>query len=281
MPEMAGRITQIAISEGQTVSQGQVLVSLFDEDLKAQAKKQELQAEITRKNLSRLKELVKINGVSQQEVENSENQLNNIQSDLNLIQANLKKTRILAPFSGVIGLTNASLGSYITPGNPVASLQQMDMLKVEFSIPEKYTRLLQEGDKVEFTVETSADTFAARVYAFEPKIDAGSRTLKVRARFDNRQARLLPGTFARAHVRLREIRNALLVPTQCVIPETRGKKVVVAKGGHAEFVSVETGIRNKDKVQILSGLSPGDTVLTSGLMFVKPKGEIKMTAVQP
>lgn len=280
MPEMGGRITQINISEGAKVTQGQVLVALFDEDLKAQAKKQELQANIAKTNVNRLKELVKINGVSQQELDNAENQLNNIQSDLNLINANLRKTKILAPFSGTIGLTNASLGSYATPGTAIASLQQMDVLKVEFSIPEKYTRLLQAGDKVRFTIESQPDTFVATVYAFEPKIDPSSRTLKVRARFDNARAALLPGTFARAELRLREIKDAILIPTQSVIPETRGKKVIVARNGVVEFVSVETGIRNKDKIQIVRGLQPGDTVLTSGLMFVKPKGEVILTSVQ-
>lgn len=280
MPEAGGRVTQINISEGAKVTQGQVLLALYDEDLKAQVKKQDLQAEIARKNVSRLKELVKINGVSQQELDNAENQLNNIQSDLNLIQANLRKTKILAPFSGTIGLTNASLGSYVTPGTSVASLQHMDQLKVEFSIPEKYTRLLQNGDKVRFTIESQPDTFTATVYAFEPKIDAATRTLKVRARFDNSRASLLPGTFAKAALRLREIKNAVLIPTQCVIPETRGKKVIVARNGEVEFVNVETGIRNMDRIQIISGIQAGDTVLTSGLMFVKPKGEIVLTDVR-
>jgi len=280
MPETGGRITQINITEGAKVAQGQLLIALYDEDLKAQVKKQELQTEIAKTNVKRLKELVKINGVSQQELDNAENQFNNIQSDLNLITANLRKTKILAPFSGTIGLTNASLGSFATPGTSVASLQQMDQLKVEFAIPEKYTRLLQIGDRVKFTIESQRDTFAALVYAFEPKIDPASRTLKVRARFDNLKAALLPGTFAKAELRLREIKGAILIPTQSVIPETRGKKVVVFRNGIVEFVKVVTGIRNQDKVQIISGVKAGDTILTSGLMFVKPKAEVILTSVQ-
>jgi len=118
------------------------------------------------------------------------------------------------------------------------------------------------------------------VYAFEPKIDPASRTLKVRARFDNLKAALLPGTFAKAELRLREIKGAILIPTQSVIPETRGKKVVVFRNGIVEFVKVVTGIRNQDKVQIISGVKAGDTILTSGLMFVKPKAEVILTSVQ-
>ena len=279
MAESAGKIVQINITEGAKVTQGQVLVALFDEDLKAQAKKQELQQAIAKKNVERLKELVKINAASQQELDNAENQVNNIVSDLNLIQANLKKTKLLAPFSGTIGLTNASAGTYVNPGNPVASLQEMDVLKLEFSIPEKYSHLLGMGDKVAFTTESQADTFNSLVYAFEPKIDPATRTLKVRAKFDNRNAKLLPGTFAKALLRLREIKNAVLIPTQSIIPGTRDKKVIVSKNGIGEFVSVETGIRNKDKVQIVKGISAGDTVLTSGLMFVKPGAEIILTNI--
>ena len=280
MAEAAGKIVQINITEGAKVSQGQVLVVLFDEDLKAQAKKQDLQVSIAKKNVERLKELIKINAASQQELDNAENQVNNIVSDLSLIQANLKKTKILAPFSGTIGLTNASAGTYVNPGNPVASLQQMDILKLEFSIPEKYNRLLGVGNLVTFTTESQADTFKALVYAFEPKIDPATRTLKMRAKFDNRNAKLLPGTYAKALLRLKEIKNAVLIPTQSIIPGTRDKKVIISKNGVGLFVSVETGIRNKDKVQIISGISAGDTVLTSGLMFVKPGGEIKLTSIQ-
>lgn len=279
MPEIGGKITLLNIKEGSQVAQGQLLVKLFDDDLKAQAKKQELQISIAQRNLDRLKDLLKINGVSQQEYDNADNAVNNIESDLNIIKANLKKTEIFAPFSGTIGLTNASLGSYVSPGNTIASLQQMDALKVEFSIPEKYSTLLQIGDPVRFTIESQTDTFTAKVYAFEPKIDLNTRTLKVRARFDNPGKRLLPGSFSNIKVRLREIRNAILIPTECVIPETRGKKVIVNRGGIAEFVSVETGIRNENQIQILSGISAGDTVITTGLMFVKPKAEIKLTKV--
>ena len=280
MAEAAGKILEINISEGSKVTKGQVLVSLFDEDLKAQAKKQELQTGIAKKNIERLKDLVKINAASQQELDNAENLANNITSDLNLIQANLKKTKILAPFSGTIGLTNASVGSYVNSGNAVASLQQMDVLKLEFSIPEKYGHLLTLGDKVAFTTESQPDTFLAVVYAFEPKIDPSTRTLKVRAKFDNRFSNLLPGSFAKASLKLREIKNAILIPTQCIIPETRGKKVIVAKNGIGQFVSVETGIRDQNRVQILSGISIGDTVLTSGLMFVKPGADIIITDIK-
>ena len=280
MPEMSGRIVKLNITEGTQVAQGQVLMELFSDDLKAQEKKLKLQADIAEKNLKRLRDLLSIKGVSQQEVDNAENTLNNIESDLDIVQANLKKTVLLAPFPGKIGLTNATIGAFATPGTAIASLQQMNLLKLEFSIPEKYSSLLKEGDRVDFTVESQADTFEARVYAFEPKIDPATRTLKVRARFENAGLKLLPGTYARARLHLRDIPNALLIPTQCLIPETRGKKAIKVRGDSVQFVKVETGIRDQDRVQILSGLQAGDTVLTTGLMFVKPKSEIQLIQVK-
>jgi membrane fusion protein (multidrug efflux system) len=280
MSETSGRIVACNIKEGSTVQEGQVLIEINDDDLRAQAKKQDLQATIAQKNVERLKELVRINAVSQQELDNAENQMNNIRSDLEIIKAGLRKTKILAPFSGTIGLTNVGVGTYLNPGSSVASLQQMQPLKVEFTIPEKYGPYLKIGDPVKFTVESGVGIFETRVYAFEPKIDPATRTLKIRARFENPGGRLMPGTFARLHINLREISNAVMVPTQCIIPETRGKKVVRVKDNKAEFVTVETGLRNMDKVQISTGILPGDTILMTGLMFVKPNSPLLITKVQ-
>lgn len=280
MPEIGGKITQMSIKEGLEVSEGQILIKLFDEDLKAQLKKQELQAGIAEKNLMRLQDLLKINGVSQQEIDNAENQLNNIASEILLLKANLKKTEIRAPFSGKIGLTNASIGSYASPGNVLASLQELNTLKIEFSIPEKYSSQLQTGDPIKFTIESQPDTFKGNVYAFEPKIDLNNRSLRVRAKTNNPGNRLLPGSFARVQVRLREIKNAVLIPNESLIPDTRGKKVMVFRNGIADFVPVETGIRNENMIQVVRGISAGDTIINSGLMFVKPKAEIQLTRIQ-
>lgn len=280
MPEMSGRIVQMAIKEGLEVQEGQLLIKIFDEDLKAQIKKQELQYRIAAKNVERLQNLLKINGVSQQEIDIAENQLNNIQSDVEIIKANLKKTEIRAPFSGKIGLTNASPGSFASMGSPLAGLQQLDALKIEFSIPEKYSPQLAVGDLVRFTLESQPDTFSARVYAFEPKINISDRSLKIRARFENPGRRLIPGSFARVQVRLREIKNAVLVPNESLIPNTRGKSIIVYRNGFARFIPVETGVRNANLVQITKGIQPGDTVINTGLMFVKPDTEIILTKVQ-
>lgn len=278
--EMGGKITQMNIQEGIEVTKGQLLIKLFDEDLRAQMRKQELQAKIAQKNLERLKELLKINAVSQQEIDNAENQANNIQSEIDLLKANLKKTEIIAPFSGRIGLTNASLGAYVSPGTTLASLQNLGVLKIEFSIPEKYSSQLLTNDLVKFTVESQPDTFLGKVYAFEPKINIANRSLNVRAKFENKGGRLLPGSFARVAVKLREIKGAVMVPNECIIPDTRGKKVIVYKNGMAEFTTVETGIRNVDLIQVVKGISAGDTIVQTGLMFVKPNTAVQLTKVQ-
>ncbi len=280
VPEVAGRIDFLNLKEGSRIEKGETILVLFNDDIRAQIKKQELQLEIARKNLQRLQDLFKISGVSRQEVDNAENQVNNIESDLKIYQANLKKTILTAPFSGLAGLTNASIGTYVSPGNPIASLQQINPLKLEFSIPEKYSTLVKTGDKVSFSIENQRDTLSATIYAMEPKIDPASRTLKVRARYENPGEKLMPGLFARVSLDLQTTEHNLMVPSQSIIPETRGKKVLRSRNGTAEMVMVETGIRNTDKVQVVSGLSEGDTVLTSGLMFVKPGAGLIFTRLQ-
>jgi membrane fusion protein (multidrug efflux system) len=280
VPEVAGRIDFLNLREGSRVEKGETLLILFNDDIRAQITKLELQLAIARKNLERLEELFKSNGVSRQEIDNAENQVNNIKSDLKIYQANLRKTTLTAPFAGMAGLTNASVGSYVNPGNPIASLQQISPLKLEFSIPEKYAGMVKTGQSVLFSIENKPDTFKATVYALEPKIDPSSRTLKLRARFENPGEKLMPGLFARVSLNFQKSDDNLMVPSQSIIPETRGKKVLRCRNGIAESVMVETGIRNKDKVQITSGLSEGDTILTSGLMFVKPGSPLIITRLQ-
>ena len=276
-PEAAGRIVFLNLKEGQIVKEGEKLLGLFDEDLRAQEQKLLLQESIALRNLDRSRELLKSKAGTQQETDNAENLINNIRADLNLLRANLKKTILNAPFSGTIGLCNVSKGSFVSTGQALAWLRETNRLKVEFSVPEQYAGLFENGHDIRFATGNPADTFSARVYASEPSIDPGTRTLTIRAEFRNDGNKLRPGSFAKVWPENRRISNALLLPSQAIIPDNRGKKVIVSHNGKAEFKVVQTGLRDKDKVQVISGISEGDTVLTTGLMFVKPDSEIIIT----
>lgn len=278
-PEASGKITQLNLNEGSAVTKGTLLVKLFDGDLQAQLKKLVLQRETAEKTEARLKQLLAINGIGQQEFDNAATQLNNIKADIELTQAQISKTEVRAPFNGVVGLKNVSIGAYVSPSTPIATLQQIDPIKIDFTVPEKYSSSLGKGDVVKFTVDGSIENFTGKIFAIEPKIDEATRSIKVRALVSNSKTKLFPGAFAKIDLGLKSVQGALMVPTQCIIPEARNKKLIVIKEGKAKFVIVETGVRNESYIQITSGVEVGDTIVATALMYVKPDAGIKVVKV--
>jgi|WetSurMetagenome_2_1015567.scaffolds.fasta_scaffold00057_11 membrane fusion protein, multidrug efflux system len=274
--QISGIITSLRIREGSPVAKGALLVKLFDSDLQAQLEKLNAQLAIARETEERLKQLLAVNGVGRQDYDNALLQVKSLGADIDNIKAQIEKTEIRAPFSGVLGLRNVSEGAYLTPAVTVATLSKTDPLKIDFSIPELYASQVHAGDRLTFTVAGFREKFSATVYAVEPRIDEDTRTLKVRAVVKNPDARLHAGAFANVELALATIDSALMVPSQCVILDVRSKKVVVAKGAKAEMRVVTTGIRTESAVQITSGLSAGDTVVTSSLLFVKPGMDLKV-----
>ncbi|HYG14536.1 MAG TPA: efflux RND transporter periplasmic adaptor subunit [Bacteroidia bacterium] len=276
-PELQARVIKVNFKEGSLVAKGQLLVKLDDAELVAQLKKLQAQKALNQKNLERLEELLKIEGVSRQEYDAVQTQVKAFDADIDLIKAQLRKTEIRAPFSGEIGLTNVVEGSYVTPLTLIATLQQTDPLKVDFAVPEKYAQLVKKGSKLYFTVDGFRDTFEATVYATESKIDLATRNIKVRARYPNRNGKLIPGMFARVSLGIENRQGAVMIPTQSLIPVARGKQVIVSKGGKAVFVSVEAGLRNEDQVEIIEGIQPGDTVITTGIMQLRPGALLRVS----
>lgn len=275
-PEVSGKITSLNLSEGSQVSKGTLLVKLYDADLQAQLKKLLLQRQTAENTENRLKQLLAINGVGQQEYDNALIQLNNIKADIELLQAQISKTEIRAPFDGIVGLKNVSEGAYVTPATAIATLQQVNPLKVDFTVPEKYASSIGRGDIVKFTVDGLSETFTGRVFAVEPRIDEATRSVKLRAVVQNAGVKILPGAFAKVDVGLKSIEGALMIPTQCIIPEARNKKVIVVRDGKARFAVVETGVRNESYIQIVSGVNEGDTIVATAIMSVKPDMGLKI-----
>jgi membrane fusion protein (multidrug efflux system) len=269
--QVSGLITKLNIKEGGHISKGTLIVKLFDDDLQAQLKKMQTQLETARRTESRLKQLLAINGVNQQDYDNALAQVKSYEADIENIKAQIEKTEIYAPFDGVIGLRNVSLGAYITPAATIASLQKIDPLRLDFTIPEKYAAVINPDDLVKFTIDGFSNSFTAKVFAIEPHIDEMTRTLKIRALVQNADAKLLPGAFADIDLALKSIDDALMVPTQSIIAEERCNKIVIVKNGVAQFNVVQTGIRNDSLVQITSGVSAGDTVITSSILYLKPR----------
>ena len=279
-PEVSGRVISINLPEGKKVGKGSLLVKLFDGDLLTQVTKAEAQLAIARTTAERLKGLLGVKGVSQQEYDLSELQIKNIEAEIELLRVRIRQTEIRAPYDGVIGLRQISPGAYITPATAVATIRDDTRLRLEFSVPEKYAPLIRMGQQISFQVDGSDKKFTAAVSASEQNVDATTRDLRYRAMVNGHDAALSPGRFAAVDIALTAQPKAILIPTAAIIPQAREKKVVVSRNGRAEFVSVKTGVRQAGNVEITEGLQIGDTIVTTGLLFLKPGNEIKFTKVE-
>lgn len=274
--EVSGVVRSISFREGGRVQKGQVLLKIDDSELRAQ-----LSQALTRENLAsgtenRAKQLLEKEAISQEEFDIALADLRSLKAQTQLIRAQLAKTSVNAPFSGTIGLRSISEGEYVTPTTIVATLVNTNPVKITFSIPEKYSNQIKNNSKIAFTLSGSNKKYAATVYAIEPQVEAATRTLQLRARASNDDGLLIPGSFANITLPLNTIDDALLVPSEAIIPVQNGKKVFVSSNGKAKEVMVETSSRTEKEVLITSGLAAGDTVLTTGIMTLKEGSPVKV-----
>lgn len=277
--EVSGRLVSLNVPEGTVVSKGFLLAKLFDQDLQAQLRKLEVQLQISIKTVERQKELLAINGISQQDFDLISLNVDNLKADIQTTKIQIGKTEIRAPYEGEIGLRNVSLGAYLSPNDIITTLRQVRQLKLEFSIPEKYAKFIAKGYEVKFKVDGGSTTYQAKVLATEGNVEQSTRTLKVRALVEKLHPELVPGLFAKVNLQLGKDLEALMVPTQSVIPKARVKQVMVLRKDSAQFITVQTGIRDSSFIQITSGLNRGDTVIITGLMAIRPNSKIKMLKV--
>lgn len=279
MPETSGRIIKINFKQGSHVHKGQLLIKINDADFQAQYKKLTIQLDLINEKKASLKKLLDINGVSKEEYDSMVNQANSVMADMDYTKSQIAKTEIYAPFNGVIGLRTVSEGSYVTPATTIATVQQLDPIQIDFFVSEKYASLVHMNDNLTFTIEGLSDIFTGHIFAIEPKIDPSTRSLQMRAICPNKSEKLFPGSFAKIELALKETDNTILVPTEAIVPELKGQKVYLAKSGKATPAKVETGIRTDTKIEILSGIQAGDTIITSGILQLKPGADIKIRKI--
>ncbi|WP_026995078.1 efflux RND transporter periplasmic adaptor subunit [Flectobacillus major] len=278
-PEVSGRLTYLNVPEGATIAQGTVIAKIFDGDLQAQLNKSKVLLELAQKTEQRLGKLLAINGVNQADYDLALNQVNSLKADIAYTQTLIDKTVLKAPFTGVMGLRKVSPGAYITPLTLIASIQQVSVLKVDFTLPEEYSGSIRKGSVVEVEVDGAVKTRCkATVVAVEPQINLTTRNLQVRALLSKCNAN--PGTFVKVYVNNGSGKNSIMIPTNAIIPDDKNKKLVVIKNGQATFKDVETGIRNEEYVEIKSGISTGDTVVVGGVLFARPGKPVKIRKVE-
>ncbi len=274
--EATGIVTEIYFDEGREVQTGDLLVKINDSELQAEKQRATFRLNLAEQREGRQKSLLERGGISQDDYDATLNEVNVLRAELRLIDAQIEKTEVRAPFSGVIGLKYISNGSYITPTTRIASLQEVDPVKIDFSVPERYIPRVNLNDEINFTVQGVDSSFVGEVYAIEPRVDTQTRTLQIRALSENRGQLLYPGAFANIVLILDEIDDAIMVPTIAIIPVLNGQKVYLVRDGVVEESTVQTGIRTSDKVQIIEGVSHGDVVLTTGLLQVRPGMEVEI-----
>ncbi|HUS01336.1 MAG TPA: efflux RND transporter periplasmic adaptor subunit [Chitinophagaceae bacterium] len=278
-PEVSGRLTMLNVREGAYVGRGSVIAKLYDADLQAQLRKLQAQLNIANQTANRLSQLLKIQGISRQDYDMAVLNANNIRADIDIIRTNIARTVIRAPFSGKLGLKEISVGAYVTPSTIITVIRKTSDLRLDFTVPEKYISEAKPGRMVFFTVAGSDVRHAAKIMATESGITENSRSLNIRSTVIGNDPILVPGAFANVIVDFAPDYTAIMVPSQAIIPQARGKKLVLYKDSVATFVDVTTGVRDSSNVQILSGINAGDTIVTTGLMSVKPKAKLVIKSI--
>lgn len=278
-PEVSGRVVSLNAREGQYVGKGALLAKIYDGDLQAQLKKLQAQLNIANINEDRAAQLVKIQGISKQDYDATLLNVRNIQADMAIVRTEISRTEVRAPFSGKMGLKGISPGAYVTPASIIATINQTSTLKIDFSVPEKYTSRIQNGQIVSFTVEGNDKVYSARVSATESNVAVTNRSLTVRAIVNSGTAGLIPGSFAKVKISFSPNANAIFVPSQSIVPAARSKQVILYNEGKALFSDVETGVRDSSRVEIIRGLKAGDTIVVSGIMAVRPDAKINIDKV--
>lgn len=272
-PEVSGRIVKLNFNDGQQVTKGQLLIAFDSTVNHAEVRQAKAELGIARANYERTADLARQNFMSERARDESLANVHVLEAKLALAEARLSKLEIRAPFSGIVGIRNVSVGDYVRDGADLVNLEDISSVKVDFRVPEKYVDIVHKGQAIEVMVDAlPGKAFRAQVDAIDPQVDSSGRSALLRGRIDNPQGRLKPGMFARVRLILAERNNALVVPEEAIVPQ--GGKVMVWKvvDGNAVKMEVKTGLRRATKVEITQGLALNDVVVTAGQIRLSKDG---------
>ena len=272
-PEVSGRLTALNVAEGRRVRKGTIIARINDADLQAQLAKTNALLRVSNLSQQRLQKLLAMQGVNQADYDLAVSQVQSNRADADYTRALLAKTIIRAPFSGVLGLRQVSPGAYVTPATIITTVRADEKLKVDFTLPEANAALVQPGSRV--TVRLGRQRYPATVQALESQVNQTTRNLTVRALLPA-GVPATPGTFARISVSAGAARRSVQLPTSAIVPGDQADQVVLVKGGKAKMQNVQTGDRQNDSIAIVSGLTPGDSVVVSGVLFTQPGKAVKV-----
>jgi membrane fusion protein (multidrug efflux system) len=244
-----------------------------------QAELQQANANLTlaKAKYERAVDLQKRGFISSQARDEAENNLKVAEAALTLAQARLAKTEIKAPFTGLIGLRQVSVGDYVKEGADLVNLESVDLLKVDFRVPEIYLKQVRVGQVMEVTLDAlPGKAFEGRIFAINPLIDAAGRSILIRAQVQNPDAALRPGMFVRVRLITREMADALVVPEQALVPQGQEQYVYRVIDGKAVRTKVEVGQRSDGRVEIVGGLEPDEVVVTAGQLKLRDGTQVQL-----
>lgn len=278
--ETSGKITEIFFKEGSHVAKGELLAKINDAPLQAELRKLESQLKLYTDRMHRQNVLLEKEAVSQEAFQEAQTSLAILRAEIDGVKAKIAQTELRAPFDGIIGLRQLSVGSYASSTTAMSKLTKSNRLKLEFSIPERYAGTVKPETQVEFLVEGDLEKRMARIYAIDSHVDSDTRTFTVRAIYDNRDGKLFPGRYANVSLTTQTFENAISIPSQAIVSEMGIDKVFLYKNGKATPVEIVKGLRTESVVQVLKGLSVGDTVITTGTMQMRMGQKVTLDNVQ-
>ncbi len=276
-PEIDGLLTEIGFNEGEAVEAGQVLFRLDDRLLAAELATTNADLSLYRQNHRRAQELHARGAGTERSRDEAVADLQRGRAQLQLAEARLEKTVIRAPFNGVVGLRDVSVGDYVQEGEPLVRLDQINPMKVDFRVPELFLSEMSRGQTLRLTVDAlPGQVFEGQIIALDPQVDINGRALVLRALVPNGRGQLRPGLFARVEIILEQHDDAMLLPESALVPSGRSLFVYKVEDGKAVRTEVETGLYRAGKVEILSGLRPGDLVVTAGQVKLRDGSDLKL-----
>jgi membrane fusion protein (multidrug efflux system) len=278
--EMTRKVVSVPVREGSKVKKGTLLFKLDNADLQAQLEKFRQQEKLAILNEQRLKDLLAHDAVAQQDYDEVSTQLKVLQAQIQELLVAIDKTNITAPFDGQIGMINIHPGSIVSTNTILTDIEDNRLIKIEFSVPEKYATLISVGSEITFTTAATGKSYKAKIAAVSGRLNENTRSLLVRAIAPNVKGDLFPGQSARVSLNFNSSPDALSVSASALIPSSAGYTVFVAKGGIAQAVPVQIGQRNSSTIQIVSGLKKGDTVITSNLLRLGPGTPVSLASIK-
>lgn len=275
-PETAGRITQINFRDGAAVRKGDLLLALDGAMQAAELAQAQANRALAQTNHQRTLDLFARKFISRQALDNAEAALKVQEAALSLAQAKMDKTRIKAPFAGIVGIRSVSIGDYVKEGQDLVNLEDIAALKIDFRLPESYLGQLRTGQNLEVASDAlPGRQFAAVLDAINPLVEAGGRAISLRARLPNGEGRLRPGMFVRLRLILARRENVLLIPEQAVIPDSKAPYVYRVVDGKAVRAPIVTGLRRDAQVEVVEGLRSGDEVVVAGQLKLREGASVR------